>query len=110
MKPRRPISPISSARRASNAVYRVLVAGWRMHPKNWKCAKCGRPADKHPHHIIPRSVRPDLVCCVENFLALCFPCHRWIDSNRALAYAAGLLGKSWETLAEIAARRSALDK
>src|SRR5438445_13375198 len=108
MKPPRPIPAISQARKVRDSVLRVIVMAWRTNPENRICAMlCGRAAEKSPHHIIPRSVRPDLVCVSENFLGLCWSCHMWIDKNRELAYRVGLLGHSWEKLKDINERRRA---
>lgn len=39
------------------------------------CEHCKGPAQE-VHHIIPRSVRPDLVYDVNNLMSLCIDCHR----------------------------------
>lgn len=42
---------------------------------NYKCKFCGTSKDLHPHHIIPRRERPDLIYEVDNGISLCKPCH-----------------------------------
>ncbi len=107
MKPRKPISPVSKARRILLAQYERVKKRWRQQPENFRCAflGCKREADKSPHHCIPRSVRPDLLCEPANLIPICRGHHDWIGLHPQEAYNLGLLGHSWENLGDIAARR-----
>lgn len=49
-----------------------LRAKWiRSYPS---CAICGQPGEE-VHHIIPRSVRPDLMYDLDNLQTVCKDCH-----------------------------------
>lgn len=109
MPNRRPIAKISKARKVRDKAYvSVKRIWWR---QLWEASEtldpvcswplCSWPAEKTPHHLIPRSVRPDLVCEPENFLALCGLHHSHIHNNPKEAYKMGFLGKSTDSLEEL---------
>ena len=64
----------------------VEVKGARLKGDNWTrlrrrfirnnptCAVCGRPGEE-VHHVIPRSLRPDLCYEWDNLKTLCKECH-----------------------------------
>ncbi len=112
MKPRKPISPVSKARRILLAQYERVKKRWRQQPNNFRCAflGCKRDANKTPHHIIPRSVRPDLLCDTSNFLPVCRGHHDFIHRHPQESYNLGYLGHSWETSDDISARRTRLQR
>lgn len=55
------------------------------------CERCHSAMSTDAHHVIPRSVRPDLVLDPGNLKMLCRPCHNWINENREVAYETGWL-------------------
>lgn len=40
------------------------------------CKHCGTAEDLHAHHVVPKSVAPDLALDVSNGIALCYRCHK----------------------------------
>jgi hypothetical protein len=55
---------------------------WRLMRKrvferdDWTCQECKQTGGQlHPHHIIPKSLRPDLTFEIENVITLCYNCH-----------------------------------
>lgn len=66
----------------------------RLLSDNPKCGRCGVRRSTDPHHIIPRSVAPNLVLEPANLIALCRTCHNWVKDNPGLAYRAGFLARS----------------
>ena len=91
MNPRKPIRKKSKAKAKQDRVYNILAKAFLI--ANPKCAVCGRPATE-VHHIRPRSVRPDLVCDPDNFLAVCKVSHQFIHDHPALSYIRGHLKRS----------------
>lgn len=65
---------------------------------------CGRGEPLEAHHVIPRSVRKDLVLDDANGRALCPTHHRWVTDNPAAAAEMGLHGYSWDEPCEVADR------
>jgi hypothetical protein len=49
-----------------------------------------------PHHLAPRSTRPDLVCAFDNVVSVCRAHHCWIDAEPRAARAVGLHRYSWD--------------
>lgn len=73
-KPRAKIKPISDKQAAMLREYRKLRDEYMKHHPN--CAKCGVEATDL-HHMRGRS--GDNLTDVDNFLALCRPCHTWVE-------------------------------
>ena len=63
------------------------------HPR---CQRCNIRQSQDPHHLIPRSVAPQLVLEPGNLMALCRLCHDWVKSNPREAYRTGFLFRSTE--------------
>lgn len=92
-KPRRFIRRESPKRAALMRRYRARVKVWI---KGKFCGVCKISKATQVHHLKPRSVRPDLILEVGNFLALCLPCHERIHSNPKWAYEKGFLKRSFD--------------
>ena len=104
----RGIRAVSVRQARLNRKYNVVAAEHKNdHPYCQICIllrRSPRPTE-HTHHIIPRSVRPDLLCDRKNMLSACSFCHDWVDRNREIAYLWGILGKSHDNLDELKHRR-----
>lgn len=116
MKPR-PLPKISKARKERDKVLR------RVEKILWDALKhfspegvplcqwpgCTEPARPRAHHVIERSLRPDLVCHHLNLLFLCwFKHHSKIHNDPQIkkqAYSMGYLGKSTDRLEDLARLR-----
>ncbi len=90
------ISPVSKSRSAKLAEYNRLKIIWRAEPRNFFCRKCGKPADKSPHHVYGRLLA---LCETRTWLALCLGCHDWTHANPVAARMIGLLAPfgKWNT-------------
>lgn len=121
MKPRRrPIPRMSQARKQRDKeLKRVASVLWR---ELWHqcetldiCCQwpgCTEPADPHPHHVIERALRPDLVCDPLNLVFLCWSEHhsKLKSTLRAEAFKMGFLGRSTDDLEELARLRAKFTK
>lgn len=112
MKTRSPIPKISQRRLKQRPIYERKVRAW------WRVLEvmaslrgdpyplcywpgCRRPALRRPHHLLPRSVRPDLICDPLNFAGTCQEHHDHAHRHPAEAYAVGFMGRSTDSLAEV---------
>jgi hypothetical protein len=89
-KARKPVKQRSAAMRERNRQDNKLLAVWWSQPENRRCRRCGCPATDR-HHMIPKSVRPDLVLEPRLWCPLCRRCHDWIKNFPAEAYGEGFL-------------------
>jgi hypothetical protein len=109
MKRQKPLRKISPRRRLVLAeLNRVVKIWWDALVRNaapyvpvcdWP--GCKRPAGKRPHHLIPRSVRPDLICEPLNFAGTCQKHHDYAHSHPAEAYKIGFMGRSTDKLSDL---------
>lgn len=115
MKPRKPLPRVSNRQRKLLVRYNRAVKAW-WSGQLWSCERwptvfgykplcnwpgCNKPAGKRPHHIIPRSVRPDLICEPMNFAGTCQKHHDYAHSHPAEAYKIGFMGRSTDKLSDL---------
>jgi hypothetical protein len=95
---------------AEASVAALVAGGYRCAGIGLVPGGCAGPLD--PHHLIPRSVRPDLAATVANIVPLCRQMHTYVTDHPAEAREWGLHGLSGDDLAELARIRaeSALDR
>ena len=102
--PLRAVSAKRAKQRPSLARWRALVLA----RGGYRCAMPGcdvvGPDRLHAHHVIPRSVRPDLLLDPENGRPLCPQHHDWVEQHKDHANWLGLYGFSYDTPAELSAR------
>lgn len=86
---RRPIKPISEAKKKTNAEYAKLKRVWWGEGRKCEFPGCRKLAEKYPHHAWGRagSLQND----VRGWKAVCRFHHNWIDQNRNKARELGLL-------------------
>jgi hypothetical protein len=93
-KPKKRLKPKSETQKKEDALYEKLKPIWRKNPKHHFCqALCKdhhihTPALPYPHHIRGRG---KLLNAIEFWLPICFPCHTFIEQNRAVARKRGWL-------------------
>jgi hypothetical protein len=107
-KPRKPIPRVSKRQAQVNAGYeKVKRIWWQEQVKKTtlqypRCEVCAwRRAEKTPHHVLPRSVRPDLIADANNFLRICTDCHDWVHRHPHKAREKGFMGRSTDSLEEL---------
>lgn len=72
------------------------------------CERCGNAPWQQLHHRRARGsggTSRDDVHAASNLLAVCEPCHRWIESHPAFAREAGWIVSQWSAPADIAVER-----
>lgn len=92
MHARKPLRKISNARRRIALLFRPIAD--RLLIDRPRCERCKLRRSTDPHHVIPRSVAPQLVLEPGNLMALCRECHNWVKDNPAEAYRLGFLARS----------------
>lgn len=70
-----------------------------------RCERCGRRCAGQFHHRKPRGMggarRDSSRHCPSRVVYLCYACHRWAESERTEAMAAGWLVSHWADPAEV---------